>query len=236
VYPLALSISRDRELAKLMISYISRWWNVYQGGNMWSSYACYLSGARDILGLRLPPHENYKAWEECAQVGGFRLMHSEFCLVSDFPEILTKDEQNRPHNDTGPSHRWRDGWELHYIHGVRVTKQIVEAPHTITVEQIEKEENAEVRRVMVERYGLERYLKDSNAQKIHEDDYGILYRKEQPDDEPLVMVKVVNSTPEADGSYKDYFLRVPPTITRAREACAWTFNISERDYVLSKQT
>jgi hypothetical protein len=29
-------------------------------------------------------------------------------------------------------------------------------------------------------------------------------------DEPLVMVKVVNSTPEMDGSFKDYFIRVDP--------------------------
>lgn len=44
------------------------------------------------------------------------------------------------------------------------------------------------------------------------------------------MVKVVNSTPEPDGSMKDYFLRVPPTVKTAREACAWTFGKSENDY------
>jgi hypothetical protein len=46
----------------------------------------------------------------------------------------------------------------------------------------------------------------------------------------MVMVKVVNSTPEADGSMKDYFLRVPPTITTARGAVAWTFSKTETEY------
>jgi hypothetical protein len=33
-----------------------------------------------------------------------------------------------------------------------------------------------------------------------------------PGDEPLVMVKVINSTPELDGSSKPYFLRVHPEL------------------------
>jgi len=226
----------NNPLAKLMISCVSQWYKVYQGGNMWSGYDCYLTGARDVLGLRLPAYEQYKAWEACATSGGFRVMHEKFCLVSDFPEVLTKDDQHRPHNDSGPSHKWRDGWSLWYIHGIKVTQQIVEAPETLTIEQIENEQNAEVRRVMIERFGMERFLKESHAEKIHEDDYGILYRKKIVDDEPLVMVKVVNSTPEPDGTYKDYFLRVPPNIQRAREAVAWTFDIPESDYVLSAQT
>lgn len=51
-------------------------------------------------------------------------MHEEFCIVSDFPEILKVDEQNRPHNDEGPSHRWSDGFEIYFLHGVRFDKEL----------------------------------------------------------------------------------------------------------------
>jgi hypothetical protein len=61
-----------------------------------------------------------------------------------------------------------------------------------------------------ERYGQSRYLLDSGARRLAEDEFGALYRTEIPGDEPLVMVKVLNSTPEADGSSKPYFLRVHP--------------------------
>src|SRR5262249_31159925 len=99
------------------------------------------------------------------------------------------------------------------------------------------------RRVMLERYGVSNYLENSKAEKIHEDDFGVLYRKistrklppappfgRRSLEEPLVMVKVVNSTPELDGSYKDYLLRVPPNITTAKEAVAWTFGLSPEEY------
>lgn len=125
---------------------------------------------------------------------------------------------------------------LYYWHGVNVPAFVVTKPEWITVEHIEKEENAEVRRIMIERFGQEKYLLTSNAKEIHRDDYGTLYRKELPNDEPIVMVKVINSTPEPDGSFKDYFLRVPPQFTRARDAVAWTFDLPSDEYQLAAQT
>jgi hypothetical protein len=116
---------------------------------------------------------------------------------------------------------------LYFWHGVMVPAFVVVKPDWITLKHIQSEENAEVRRVMMERYGLARYLEDSGAQKIHEDELGELYRTEVPDDEPLVMVKVMNSTPEPDGSRKPYFLRVPPETKTASHAVAWTFGFED---------
>jgi hypothetical protein len=147
----------------------------------------------------LPVHEKFAAFEQAAIEGGLRFMHPEFCMVCDFPEVLLVDEQNRPHCADGPSHRWRDGWSLYYWHGVRLPEYIIERPHEITVELIDKEPNAEIKRVMIERYGMARYLHDGGAEVLSHDAVGILYRKEIPGDEPLVMVRVLNSTPEPDG-------------------------------------
>jgi hypothetical protein len=83
---------------------------------------------------------------------------------------------------------------------------------------------------MLERYGEARYLQDSGVVPVHHDKYGVLFRKEIPGDEPLVMVRVVNATPEPDGHRKNYFLRVPPTVETAHEAVAWTFGMSPKEY------
>jgi hypothetical protein len=83
---------------------------------------------------------------------------------------------------------------------------------------------------MIERYGLDDFLRDSAARKIQEDECGTLYRKEMQGDEPMVVVKVTNSTPEPDGTFRIYFLRVPPNIRTARGAVAWTFGMREDDY------
>jgi hypothetical protein len=228
----------NKALAGLMLACARNWSRPYQGGNMWGQWGgAYLSACRDILGLQLPIHEKYKAWEESViDAGGFRWMHAEFCIVSDYPEILKKDDRNRPHCEDGPSHKWRDNWSLWYWHGVRVTQQIVEAPQTLTPKQIEDEPNAEIRRVMLERFGWERFLKETNAEQIHQDDIGILYRKEIKNDVPLVMVRVINSTAEPDGTFKEYFLRVPANITTARGAIAWTFDKTADEYAPAMMT
>ena len=44
------------------------------------------------------------------------------------------------------------------------------------------------------------------------------------------MVRVKNSTPEPDGTFKTYRLRVPPWITTTRQAIAWTFGMLEGGY------
>lgn len=83
---------------------------------------------------------------------------------------------------------------------------------------------------MVERYGQERFLIESGAAIRHRDDAGVLYERPLGDDEPIVMVQVKNSTPEPDGSFKDYFIRVPPSMATARQAVAWTFGLLEDQY------
>jgi hypothetical protein len=140
------------------------------------------------------------------------------------------------HNDAGPAIAFRDGWALYYVHGVRVTRQIVERPETLTVAQIAGEANVEVRRVMIDRFGQDRYLTAAGARQVHTDDWGTLWRVDFPDDESLVMVEVLNATAEPDGSFKTYFLRVDPLCRTAREAVAWTFAETADDYQPAMQT
>jgi len=129
------------------------------------------------------------------------------------PDVHTEPVNGgrRLHNSEGPAVR-SDVENLYFWHGVMVPAFAVVKPEWITLKHIANEENAEVRRVLIERYGLSRYLIDSGAQKISEDEFGELYCSEITGDEPLVMVKVLNSTPEPDGSSKPYFLRVHPEL------------------------
>jgi len=147
---------------------------------------------------------------DLSKVCGWWTPMENIAILSHKPLKIHMDEQNRTHNINGPAIKFRgnDLCDVYIVHGVRVTKKVVDRNYT--VDDIDKEPNAEVRRVMIELYGQSKYLMDSNAKEIHSDDFGTLYLKEIPDDEPLMMVKVVNSTPEEDGSFKDYFIRVDP--------------------------
>lgn len=107
--------------------------------------------------------------------------------------------------------RWR---------GVRVDERIAFDPESISGAEILAEPNTEVRRVMMERIGYERFLAEVNAQILDQDtDAGgerTLVRVELPDDEPFVAVSVA-----CPSTGRQYVLRVPPNIKTAHAASAW---------------
>jgi len=131
---------------------------------------------------------------------------------------------------SGPAIQYPDGWEIYAVHGVRVPENIINKPLEITTSRIDEQRNTEIRRVMIDIYGQSRYLQDSGAKLLATDRFGKLWKKDLSDDEPIVMVEVKNSTPEPDGSIKDYFIRVPPSMATPQEAVAWTFNLPKDEY------
>lgn len=157
-------------------------------------------------------------------------------FVCERPIKMSVDNQGRLHGEKDASMIFPDGSSAFCWHGVSVPPHVILRPELLDVRAIQAETNIEVRRVMIERYGQERFLVDSGAQLVHRDQYGELYFKRLPNDEPMVMVKVVNQTPEPDGTRKVYFLRVPPTVTTAREAVAWTFDQPAGEYNPTEET
>jgi hypothetical protein len=154
----------------------------------------------------------------------------EICFVCERPISIHFDDRARLHNENGPSFKFADGFQLFSWHGTTVPQQVIEAPEKLVPVRIQSEPNAEIRRIMIERYGPGRFIADAGGRIIDRDRHGTLYRCLMNDDEPLVMVKVVNRTAEADGTFKEYFLRVPPEITTARAAVAWTFALDPEQY------
>jgi hypothetical protein len=157
-------------------------------------------------------------------------------FVSEFPTVLSYSDNGALHNLTGPALAFSDGYSIFSVNGTNIEAAAIEDPDFLTVLRIDTERNLERRRVYIELYGLSRYVMDSQATVISEDECGVLYRKVIPRDEPIVVVCVTNSTPEPDGSYKQYFLRVPPDIVTARAAVAWTFGLAKDEYEPAVQT
>jgi len=165
-------------------------------------------------------------------------------LLVKRPFYIKKDSRNRLHCDDGPAIKFEDGFSYYYLHNVPVEKHIVMSPWKITAEEIQLTRNAEIKRVMIEKFashwGYGKFLKDIGAHKRHEDRYGILWEVWDSNswrDEPAYcMVEVVNSTPEPDGSFNRYYLKVPPGIRTAKEAVAWTFEMDADEYAPEVET
>jgi hypothetical protein len=173
---------------------------------------------------------------EVARSAGWWWPYERLAVLTERPVGVHRDNLGRLHHGDGPALSYPDGWGLHAWRGMPIPAEVAaQLPH-LTAEQIRTEANAEVRRVMLEHFGFERYLRESGAAKAHEDEFGILWRVAMPGDEPLVMVQVLNATPEPDGSRRTYFLRVPPDTRTAKAAVAWTFGVDEEEYAPLVQT
>ncbi len=124
-----------------------------------------------------------------------------------------------PESCNGVGLRWR---------GVPVTPQIAFAPETLSGAGILAERNVELRRVMIERLGFEKFLREVSAKVIDEDrDPGgkrQLLRVLLPEDEPIVVVSVF-----CPSTGRQYLVRVPPTMKSCRQAVAWTAGFDDPD-------
>jgi hypothetical protein len=160
--------------------------------------------------------------------GGLFLSYKDTCFVSEPHSQLLFDHSGRLHSDTQAAVSW-DGYEAYFIANVRVPDHVIKEPHKITAREIENENNQEVRRVMLERYGIDRFIYDCGAVEVQRDEYGILYKK-QKNNGMLSFVKVVNGSPEPDGSYRNYILLVPSSVQTAKEGSAWTYYRTPETY------
>lgn len=171
-----------------------------------------------------------------AESAGWWWAFEQVAVLTERPDAVNRDNLGRLHHGDGAALSYPDGFALHAWGGMPVPDDIVTELPTLTAGRITDEANAEMRRVMLEYYGFERYLRESGAAKQHTDECGTLWRIDLPGDEPLVMVEVVNASPEPDGTFRTYFLRVPPNTRTARAGVAWTFSLSESEYAPLQQT
>lgn len=214
-------------------------WNQVEN-QVWNQiYACGY-GSQDASWLAFYDyflkHTNVKNIEkmagliEISKTCGWWWSFENAVIVTERPNKILRDERFMLHSSSSPALSYSDGFSIYAYHGVRVPKEIIMEPHNITIPQIESERNLEVRRIMIEQYGPADYLKNSGAEKVHEDKFGQLYRKEIQNDEPLVMIRVVDASKHGDLPPREYFIRVPPNMTKAKDAVAWSFGVEEKDY------
>lgn len=171
-----------------------------------------------------------------AREAGWWWPYENLVVIGERPTALHRDEAGRLDRADGPAVGYADGFALYAWRGMPVPGEFLAELASLTTDRIRTEENAELRRVMLEYYGYERYLAESGAEPLQRDETGILWRIALTGDEDVVMVEVVNSTPEPDGTSRTYWLRVPPTTRTAREGVAWTFGLGAAEYAPVAQT
>ncbi|WP_326810244.1 hypothetical protein OIE62_34870 [Streptomyces scopuliridis] len=180
--------------------------------------------------------ERLEGLAEVARHAGWWWPYERAVVICERPVALYRDEAGRLDRGDGPALAYPDGFALYAWRGMPVPAEFLAGLPTLTPERIRTEANAELRRVMLEYYGYDRYLNESGARPVHRDETGVLWRIALEGDEDVAMVEVVNSTPEPDGTHRTYWLRVPPTVSTAKAGVAWTFGVEEEVYAPVRQT
>jgi len=119
------------------------------------------------------------------------------------------------------------GIRLHW-RGVPISGQAAFYPDTLKAKAILKERNAEVRRVLLERLGYERFVAEAEATALDRDtDAGGARRLlcvPMEGDEPLVCLAVLDPS-----TGRQYLIRVPPNMHTCRQAAAWIAGFDNPD-------
>ena len=184
---------------------------------------------RGVLGLKAETEPLLGLWLVAANVGWLR-PHTQICWLSERPELMRVDVNNRLHRADGPALRFRDGFSVWAWRGVEVPRSLIEQPERVTLEAIDAQANIQIRRCMIEIMTPQRYVAEGGAALVAEDETGILWRRTWLAHDAWAAVEVINATPEADGTHKHFFLQVPANFRTAREAVAWTYGMRPEVY------
>jgi hypothetical protein len=190
------------------------------------------------LGVRYEPEMSTRLciMADLCRSCGWVYFFENMCFVSARPEVHTEVDDrsiNRLHCETGPAMKFNDGWNIWAWHGVRVPQDVIERPETITEDAIFAEPNAEVRRVMIERYGKGKLLSskrlkliDQNAAHLAE-----LYTLDLGGNVGWGLLSVTCHT-----TGKTTVLWANPQHRTARAALAASWGMTEQEYAPAVET
>jgi hypothetical protein len=159
-----------------------------------------LAALRDVFGEELdePHSRRLEALLDIVRSCGPWWALGRAVVAVERPSELHWDSSGRPHSDSGPAIVYRDGFAVWAWHGVTVDEDVVLRPEEITVAAIDREDNVEVRRTLIERFGIERFIRDGGGQLVHEDETGRLWRRATPPKGERLFLRNV-----ADGSVRE---------------------------------
>ena len=172
-----------------------------------------------------------EAHAEVARGSGWWWPCATVCILTERPLVVSTDDEGRLHGDGAPALVYGDQLVAYAVHGAGLAAAEVAERNRRAVAALVSERNVEIRRLMLERFGMGQLVRMGFAQRIDSDDGRALYRITVPGRVPLAVVQV--SCPSTG---REYLLAVPPWIARCQDAVAWTFGLRPHEYTPIQET
>ncbi len=163
-------------------------------------------------------HQQWEALEQLITECGCIFAFEKTCIVCDRPRTILLDNEYRLHGEGEPAIQFADGYSFYYYRGVSLPEKYGRLhPHQWQSRWLLEETNAELRRVLIQGIGYGRICQELQAVALDSwREYTLLRIENDVDVEPIYLLKM---TCPSTGHI--HVMRVPPTVTTAREAISW---------------
>ena len=185
------------------------------------------------IGVNLDP-QKYDLFTSFARECGWVLPYQGICFMSDRPRTVRWNAEGRLHNPDGPAVEFADGYGLWAYDGVRLPEQYQKPVSEWESGWLLEEQNAELRRVLIQGLGYERLMRELEALRLDvwsgvslspdaagtyrevENRYELYRITKNVDVEPIHLLKM--TCPSTGHTHVG---RVPPDIISAFEGARW---------------
>ena len=158
------------------------------------------------------------------------------CYVCDRPRILSFDNQQRLHAEGQPAIQYADGFSVYAYHGVTLPEKYGKVhPSQWQSQWLLEEQNAELRRVLIQQIGYARICQELQATELDSwREYTLVKIDENLHLQPIWFfepIYLLKMTCPSTGFI--HALRVPPDMKSAREAISWVnWGIDPEDFAV----
>ena len=181
--------------------------------------ACY-DYCHKVLGIK--ECEKLEGLWEIAKSCGWWTPYENVAILQHRHSVLKLDPEGRLHCENGPAVKYRDGFSVYAWRGTRIPEDWIEDKNSITPQTALTWGNIEQRRVAAEIIGWDKVIQQLSPKIIDKDQdpmIGELLEVELPGMGRERFLKVLC------GTGRTFALPVPPEMTTALEANAWTYGV-----------
>ncbi|BAZ51806.1 hypothetical protein NIES4103_44640 [Nostoc sp. NIES-4103] len=183
----------------------------------WAILGCMLDFCISVLAIN-HDKKKWQVFQDLIQYCGLISKYEKVCIVCERPCKVSFDQENILHAEGEAAVQFADGYSVYAYHGVRLPEKYGKLPPTQwSAKWLLEEDNAELRRMLIQGIGYTRILEHLQAVELDSwQEYTLLKIDSDIDVEPIYLLKMT-----CPSTQKIHVLRVPPDIQSAKDAICW---------------
>ena len=180
------------------------------------------------IGVKLS--ENFEPFKQLLISGIYDTIQlRSLCIACEKPQHIYRDVNKRVHSATQPAISWRDGYQLHFLHGVFFKEDLWQkiVGEAFSTKDLLSLTNMEQRMAALKTIGVSRFLKDATLVKTSTRGNS-LYLLKEVFDEPAYYLRYV-----CPSTGREYVSGVPPEVGingNPDECMSWKLGLTTNEY------